>query len=498
MTFSPTSSPSKKSQLPKQLRSLYEAGFSVPLIRKKSDSLPPWELYQRIYAKGPYSFFLDSQQGHPPVQCYSYLGWKPYLRVSLEDRKFCVEGEENHTKKDPNLLIELRKLFLPVRVPPRIPADFFLGGAVGYFGYELAQEFERVTFRSKKGTGLPELRLLFFRDLIVFDHEEEKYYLISWLIPQKGVSFPQALQKAEENLAQMEEAFSYSNGKQNGEHFQFLDFHPEISKSVFERMVLKAKAYIEAGDIYQANLSQRFSFRFEGSPLQIYDRLRRTNPAPFSGIFRWEDQVIASSSPELLIAKKARDCLTRPIAGTRPRGWRSEETRRLSRELLANEKERAEHLMLVDLERNDLGRVSEWRSVRVKDFMRVEKYARVMHLVSDVVGRMCPEKDCWDLIRAMFPGGTITGCPKIRSMEIIDELEPVKRGVYTGSLGYVGFNGDLMLNIAIRTLVLLKNQGYLQVGAGIVADSDPSREYEETLAKGEALLEALIAAETLP
>ncbi|MBI2167281.1 MAG: anthranilate synthase component I family protein [Candidatus Omnitrophica bacterium] len=262
-------------------------------------------------------------------------------------------------------------------------------------------------------------------------------------------------------------------------------------------MVHRAKDYIRAGDIYQANLSQRFPFSFQGSPLRLYGALRRTNPSPFCSVLKMGDQFIASSSPELLVAKKGRQLVTRPIAGTRPSGRTGSETRRLTRELLRNEKERAEHLMLVDLERNDLGRVSEWRSVRVKDFMRVEKYARVQHLVSEITGCLRPDRDAFDVIRAMFPGGTITGCPKLRSMEIIDELEPVRRGVYTGSLGYIGFDGDLELNIVIRTLVLKGTQGTLQVGAGIVADSDPGREYEETLAKGEALCEALIEASAL-
>lgn len=391
-------------------------------------------------------------------------------------------------------MAELRKLFKGIRVPPGYSSDFFTGGAVGWLGYELASEFDRISFRPKKGPSIPDLGLLFFRDVIVFDHKKDLYFLVSWLIPEKNVPFREAQTKAEENLREMEEVFSAPGSESFNGHFQFLRFRPEISKSYFETMVRKTKRYIEAGDIYQANLSQRFSFDFEGSSLRLYGRLRETNPSPFSAVLHWDDLFIASSSPELLVSKKGGLCVTCPIAGTRPRGRSRSETRRLARELFANEKERAEHLMLVDLERNDLGRVSEWRSVRVKEFMRLEKYSRVIHIVSEILSRLRPSQGAWDLIRAMFPGGTITGCPKIRSMEIIDELEPVRRGIYTGSLGYVGFDGDLMMNIAIRTLVLSGKKGYLQVGAGIVADSDPEREYEETLAKGEALAEALIEA----
>lgn len=484
----------------KKIRSFYEAGLSAPLVLERSDALTPWELYQRIYPKGPHSFFLDSQRYLPPAQRYSYLGWKPYLRASYKlgarraSSLLVLEGEINRTIRRPNLLAELRKLFRKVRIPQDFSSDFFMGGAVGYWGYELAQEFDRISFRPKPGPSFPALALLFFRGLIVFDHKEERYYLISWLVPQKGIPFLQAFDRAEERLAEMEKLFSSSNGHSPDEDFRLIRFRPEISKSVFEKMVQRTQAYIRSGDIYQANLSQRFSFTFEGSPLRLYDRLRETNPAPYSGVLHFDDLFIASSSPELLVEKKGEICVTCPMAGTRPRGRSPHETVRLERELLRNEKERAEHLMLVDLERNDLGRVSQWRSVRVKDFMRLEKYARVIHIVSKVLGRLRPTKDAWDLIKAMFPGGTITGCPKIRSMEIIDELEPVQRGIYTGSLGYVGFDGNAMLNIAIRTLVLLRNQGYLQVGAGIVADSDPEREYEETLAKGEALAEALVEA----
>ena len=278
------------------------------------------------------------------------------------------------------------------------------------------------------------------------------------------------------------------------ETFTLKNFRSEISRPYFERMVRRAKAYIEAGDIYQANLSQRFSFRFAGSALKLYDNLRKINPSPFASFLKFGDLHIVSSSPERLVRKRGRLCETRPIAGTRPRRAIHQTGRELERELLASEKERAEHLMLVDLERNDLGRVCDWKSVRVRELMALERYSHVIHIVSKITGRLSQPKDMWDLLRAMFPGGTVTGCPKIRCMEIIDELEPVRRGVYTGSLGFLDFRGDLDLNIVIRTLVLNKDQGYLQVGAGIVHDSDPAREYEETLHKGEALAEALVRA----
>ena len=471
--------------------------MAVPFIKKCLSPVTPWQLYQRIYTKSPFSFFLDSLEYLPPAQRYSYLGWNPYLNLSFENGLLQIEGDKRHTYKTGKVLDELRKILSPIRLAPSFSSEYFTGGAVGYWGYELAQAFERIKFRKKLPTLLPWLRLLFFRDVVVFDHKENCYQLVTWLIPEKGRSFDRAFKEAERRIGEMENTFSSFGEETPHEDFHLFEFRPEISKTEFERMVRKTKSYIAAGDIYQANLSQRFSFDFEGSPLSLYSRLRETNPSPYSAVLHLGELFIASSSPELLVAKKGDECVTCPIAGTRPRGQNKNETRRLARELLASEKERAEHLMLVDLERNDLGRVSEWKSVQVKDFMRLEKYARVIHIVSEIASRLRPKKDAWDVIESMFPGGTITGCPKIRSMEIIDELEPVERGIYTGSIGYVGYDGNCMLNIAIRTLVLLKNHGYLQVGAGVVADSDPEHEYEETLAKGEALAEALLEASSV-
>jgi anthranilate/para-aminobenzoate synthase component I len=266
----------------------------------------------------------------------------------------------------------------------------------------------------------------------------------------------------------------------------------------------RAKEYIRAGDIYQANLSQDFTFRFTGDPLSIYEKLRTLNPSPFSSFLRLGGRTVLSSSPEMLLRREGSRVLTRPIAGTAPRGRTLRETSAKARGLLLSPKEKAEHLMLLDLERNDLGRVCEFGSVRVEERMVLEHYSHVIHIVSQVAGRLGPEKDTFDIIRALFPGGTITGCPKIRSMEIIQELEGRSRGAYTGSLGFLGFSGSAVLNIIIRTIVLHQAgntlpsrrvsphwEGSLRVGAGIVADSDPAREYWETIQKGKALFKAL-------
>ncbi len=356
---------------------------------------------------------------------------------------------------------------------------------MGFWGYELAIFFEKIRFRKKQDPGIPLLHLGFYRELIVFDHKNKKYFLVAHDKDGKN-----------KNAGKFDELKKYFNGTKLSvplKPFTVKKFKPGISQDRFEKMVRKAKAYIEAGDIYQANISQRFSFEFSGSPLRLYDFLRKINPSPFSSFLQFGEMRMISSSPERLVSKKGRVCETRPIAGTcRRKGGRFD--RQMIRDLLANEKEQAEHIMLVDLERNDLGRVCDYKSVRVEEMMTVEKYSHVLHIVSKITGKLSKNKDGLDLIRALFPGGTITGCPKIRCMEIIDELEPVQRGPYTGSIGYIDFSGDLDLNIIIRTVILKKDRGFFQVGAGIVYDSDPQKEYEETLHKGEALAEALAQA----
>lgn len=376
------------------------------------------------------------------------------------------------------------------RYETRSSNPFFDGGAVGYLTYEMADSFESICFRKKEGWNGPRLCFGFHRELIVYDHAREIYFLV--------VNVPEnQLESASETFRQLKKNFA-DVSEQDVEHFFSLDksakLKPVISKNHFVQMVETAKDYIAAGDIYQANLSQRFNFDFEGSPLKLYEDLRAINPSPFSSFFKWDGLQVISSSPERLVSKRGRVVETRPIAGTRPvspSGKGDEQNVLAGERLLANAKERAEHIMLVDLERNDLGRVCDFESVQVEELMALEKYSHVIHIVSKIVGYLSEGKDMFDLIETMFPGGTITGCPKVRCMEIIDELEPLARGLYTGSIGYLGFNGNMDLNIVIRTIVLERARGHLQVGAGIVHDSMPEKEYQETLHKGEALVQAL-------
>jgi aminodeoxychorismate synthase component I len=268
-------------------------------------------------------------------------------------------------------------------------------------------------------------------------------------------------------------------------------FQSNLSAEEYKDRVRRAQVYIREGDIYQANIAQRFETEYEGDPLELYLKLRAINPAPFSGFLRFSDFSIVSSSPERLIKIQGDTLETRPIAGTRPRGDDAKKDESLTKELLLSEKERAEHLMLVDLERNDMGRVCKTGSVKVTDLMFLEQYSHVSHIVSNIQGKLKSHASIRDLLKALFPGGTITGCPKIRCMEIIHELEPSTRGLYSGSFGYIGFSRQLDLNIIIRTIILKDDKAFFHVGAGIVADSNPDREYEETLAKAAAMIRVL-------
>ena len=441
-------------------------------------SSDPWDLYRAIRARSRVSFFLDSVHYQKPNQVYSYIGANPFLEVVLKGNTLRISGEKNETYPAAQLLPVLRKLFKQYATKSKTP--FFSSGAVGFWGYELAPYFEKIRFRNKPAPGTPILHLGFYRDVKVYDHQKKKWASLSLRAERSN------LNHRSKTLSGDLDCFVAKNAPRN-DKFYFHHFKPEITKRQFEKMVRKAKAYIAAGDIYQANLSQRFHFGFKGSPLNLYGALRKINPSPFASFLDFGDYQILSSSPERLVQKKGRMASTRPIAGTRPR-------KSSNRELLRNEKERAEHIMLLDLERNDLGRVCHYKSVKVTEMMGIEKYSHVIHIVSEVQGKLRQGKDGLDLLASMFPGGTITGCPKVRCMEIIDELEPVQRGIYTGSIGYWDFRGDLDLNIVIRTLILQKNKGYFQTGAGIVHDSDPAREYEETLYKGEAMAAALVAA----
>jgi len=457
------------------------------------------DLYQRLTSNACCPVLLESGQGPDGLtagQRYSIIGADPAVLFRCKGSRlsWCVRGDDwvSHSG-DP--LAALRDLISRMAVPR--PHEFppFYGGAVGYFGYDVARWFERLPCPPPDDLGLPDVELAFLDLAAVIDHQKQELWLVFCPFGERFVKEPREQLYAEgrSRLTALEATLNGLLPRPNDSSPQVPPLiTPGMSETDYGERVRRCLDYIAAGDIYQANLSHRFAVELEGrSPRSIYRRLREINPSPFAALLELPDVTLVSCSPERLVRLSGTDVETRPIAGTRPRGASTGEDRIFVEDLLMNPKERAEHIMLVDLERNDLGRVCEYGSVRVDEFMAVERYSHVSHIVSNIRGRLTHGRDALDLIRAVFPGGTVTGVPKVRCMEIIDELEPVRRGPYTGSIGYLSPSGDLDLNITIRTLIIAGEHACLQVGAGIVADSDPSREYQETLFKAEALIKAL-------
>jgi anthranilate synthase component 1/para-aminobenzoate synthetase component 1 len=374
--------------------------------------------------------------------------------------------------------------FIAIAADAGVPVT---GGAFGTLSYDAGRYIEILPSLAANDLGLPEFDFIFPRKLICFDHGSGQAHFFC--------EDAQAAEIEEVDAALgKQERFTVEVAPESVERHAF-DLssitRSNVTRSEYEEMVRRAKEYILAGDIFQANLSQRLELEYGGDNLELYRALRRINPSPFAGYCDFGSYQLVSSSPERLVQLIGRRAQTRPIAGTRGRGVDKQEDNNLTAELNLDPKERAEHIMLVDLERNDMGRVCDYGSVTVNELMVNEAYSHVIHIVSNVLGDLHENRDALDLLRAMFPGGTITGCPKVHCMEIIDELEPVRRGPYTGSFGYIGYNGNMDMNIIIRTLVRQEDSVYIQVGAGIVADSDPEREYNETLRKAEAMVHAV-------
>ncbi|HSF67825.1 MAG TPA: anthranilate synthase component I family protein [Nitrospiraceae bacterium] len=464
----------------------------------------PFELYCLIASPSQPSFLLDSGKGREGVGHHSFLGSNPFSvltgRQGQASLRTC-EGRE-YISRDPFDL--LCRLFARPQIEPPSGLPPFWGGAVGYFSYDLVREFETLPCLANDDLQLPCLQFGLYDVVTAINHQTDCLQIIFCPPMERFLGEPREKLYHEglDRLAEWEARLSTTPPPlESLLSFDRMAFHPYQKREAYLDRVRRCQEYIAAGDIYQANLSHRFTLqppstyndstdrqRYEQ---ELYRRLQAINPSPFSGFVHFNDVTLISSSPERLVRLRKGQADTRPIAGTRPRGQDVLDDQRLAGELLSSEKERAEHLMLVDLERNDLGRVCQFGSVQVDEFMAIEQYSHVSHIVSNISGSLKPEATPFDLIRALFPGGTITGVPKIRCMEIIEELEPVRRGPYTGSLGYISWNGDLDLNIVIRTLVWCAGNGYLQVGAGIVADSDPAKEYEETLQKAQAFFSAL-------
>lgn len=480
----------------KEFIKLAQEGNVIPVYREiPADTDTPVTAFLKA-CKGKYSFLLESMEAADTIGRYSFLGTNPSLIFKSKDRKIEIIGASGKktfiTKTDP--LAEIKKFmkkykFVEVKGLPR-----FCGGLVGYIGYDAVRFFEKLPKTKPDDFKLPDYYFMLMDSLIIFDHYKHIISIVYNVhIPEKRSNLKKVYKQAVFQIDNLE-----SNLK-SSIHIRHLGsgikrkstVKSNFSKSVFKKAVIKAKKYIMDGEIIQVVLSQRFKTQARACAFDVYRNLRTINPSPYMYYLKFDDLNIVGSSPEMLVRCENGLVETRPIAGTRPRGKNSAEDESLEKELLSDAKERAEHLMLVDLGRNDLGRVCRFNSIRIKDFMIIELYSHVMHIVSNVVGKLRKDKDIYDLLRAAFPAGTVTGAPKIRAMQIIDELEPVLRGPYAGCVGYFSFSGNLDTCITIRTIVLKGNYAYIQAGAGIVADSVPEREYQETYNKAKAALKAL-------
>lgn len=479
--------------------SLRKSFERVPILGEKTVSdFNPSRFFRSLYGDAPNAFLFESGKGPEATARYTMLG-RPNARSLLADHDQVIVSNNGTRKvKAGSPLSALDHLNFEVHGAPFHYAPHFWGGWVGIIAYEMARHLDGINLRPKEGLDIPLLHFVQVDRLWIYDHTTG---VLKMIVSEKCPGDPEAhyetiRREIQKHWQQAELYLKPSTGSDywaaptptNGNG---CSLHSNLSKSQYIQMVERAKSYIEEGDIYQANLAQRFETTFKGNSFDLYEHLRWVNPSPFSGYMKLGDLTLVSSSPERLVKVDQGVLETRPIAGTRPRGRDSKEDDLLTHELLLNEKEKAEHLMLVDLERNDLGRICEYGSVRVTDQMFVEQYSHVSHIVSNIRGVLKPGIALKDILNAVFPGGTITGCPKIRCMEIIDELEPVTRGPYSGSFGYIGFAGTLDLNIIIRTILIKEDKAYFHVGAGIVADSDPAREYQETLDKAAAMINVL-------
>ena len=466
----------------------------VPLMREVlADLDTPLSTYLKL-AYGPYSYLFESVQGGEKWGRYSIIGLpcRTILRVFGNEVRLEQDGEvlSRETVADPlEYVREFRKRY-EVPVIPGLPR--FTGGLVGYFGYDTVRVIEPVLGPSTKPDeiGGPDILLMVSDEVVVFDNLAGKLFVVIHADPSQDNAYAQGLRRLDELTGKLHDALPLPKPGVAPAELREEDFVSGLTQHGFEEAVERSKEYIAAGDIMQVVLSQRMTVPFQYPPLDLYRALRTLNPSPYMFYLDLGDFHIVGSSPEILTRLEDGQVTVRPIAGTRPRGKTLEADLALEKELLADPKERAEHLMLIDLGRNDVGRVSVPGSVKVTEKMVIERYSHVMHIVSNVVGEVQHGLDAIDVLRATFPAGTVSGAAKVRAMEIIDELEPVKRGVYAGAIGYIGWNGNMDTAIAIRTAVIRSGKLYIQAGAGIVADSVPRNEWDETLNKGRAVFRA--------
>jgi anthranilate synthase component 1 len=468
----------------------------VPVVKSvTADLLTPVSAFLAIAANEPDAFLLESIERGEQIGRYTFLGARPYLQVRARGEEVLLQRGRTREQRKGSVLPIVKELLRQHR-----PATFpglprFTAGAVGYFAYDAVRQLERIGEHAQDDLSLPDCVLMFFDRVLAFDHLRHQIHIIASADVSRE-SPRRAYDRALADIAILEKKLArglrsthwQNSGKQRKSK---LKVHAGTSRSRFMKSVEHAKEYIAAGDVYQVVLSQRLDFSPEVAPFDIYRALRTVNPSPYMYFLSMGDTHVLGSSPEMLVRVTGSKLEYRPIAGTHPRGRDEAEDSRIEKQMLADEKERAEHVMLVDLGRNDLGRVSEYGSVKVRDLMYVERYSHVMHIVSALEGKLREGLDALDAFAACFPAGTLSGAPKVRAMQIIEELEPVRRGIYGGSVLNADFAGNLDSCIAIRTMLMQGKHAYLQAGAGIVADSDPAKEFQEAMNKAQAVLRAV-------
>ncbi|MBA7505880.1 Anthranilate synthase component 1 [subsurface metagenome] len=485
-----------------QFKRLAKKGNLLPVYKEiLADMETPVSAFTKV-GMGKHAYLLESVEGGEKLGRYSFLSSSPALIFESKGRKVTLSLKApvmRQVKETDNPLEELKKImqkYKPVEVEglPR-----FYGGAVGYIGYDMVKFIENIPSTNPDDLDLPDCKFIFTDNLLIFDHVAHTIKVVSCVHLDREKNnlktlYNEACRKIEKLITELRKK-PKKRPKVRRSRSSKIILESNFTRNSFEKIVEKAKEYIKAGDIIQTVLSQRLQTKVSAHPFDIYRALRVINPSPYMYYLSLGGMNLVGSSPEILVRQEGRRVEVRPIAGTRPRGKDEFEDKKLERELLKSSKERAEHLMLVDLGRNDIGRVCEYGSVKVPELMVIERYSHVMHIVSGVVGKLKRGMDSFDVLRACFPAGTVSGAPKVRAMEIIEELENLKRGSYAGAVGYFSFQGNMDMAITIRTILIKGKEAFLQAGAGIVADSIPKNEYEETINKAKALFEAIEMAE---
>lgn len=450
------------------------------IIKQNADTLTPITIFSRL--TGEKKFLLESSFEHEQKGKFSFIGANPYQEIiGHENSTTVIDHDKGAQMKYEEESLQYVQNHLP-KIELDLPFPFY-GGAIGYIGYDAIRQVEDIGEPLPDDREMPDVHLMLYQDIIVYEHASEMVYLVAINRDQQSEAM------LDDRLEKLQQALTSTADIPTSDDMDPVAFLPEITKEAFMEKVETAKQLIQQGDIFQVVLSQRMQADFADNPLSFYRKLRKANASPYMFYIDFADYFVLGASPESLIQTSGRHVVANPITGTRGRGQTAEEEASLEAELLSDEKELAEHRMLVDLSRNDLGRVCEIGSITTPTYMTIEKYQHVMHFVSEVHGRLKQGVSGIDALRSALPAGTVSGAPKIRAMQIINELENTKRGPYAGGIGYISFNHDLNIALAIRSLIIKDQKAYLQAGAGIVYDSDPEKEYEETLRKAKALME---------